>query len=108
MLRLGALSGWGSHAAAYLPAVPMRRAADETVPLAKSIASAAIKFLDSLDSGARTKATYGFADSERLRWHWTTPSGFPRNGLPLREMNDQQKELALTLLRTSISEAGYK
>jgi Protein of unknown function (DUF3500) len=108
MLRLGALSGLGSLAAAYLPAVPMRRAADETVPLAKSIASAAIKFLDSLDSGARAKATYGFADSERLRWHWTTPSGFPRNGLPLREMNDQQRDLALTLLRTSISEAGYK
>jgi hypothetical protein len=45
------------------------------------MAGAASAFLGSLDEGARAKATYAFGDSERQRWHWTTPRGFPRNGL---------------------------
>jgi hypothetical protein len=76
--------------------------------LASDIAGAATQFLASLDEGARTKATYAFDDSERQRWHWTTPGGFPRNGLPLREMNPDQRGLALALLRASVSEAGYQ
>jgi hypothetical protein len=64
--------------------------------------------LASLDDTLRTKASYAFGDAERQRWHWTTPRGFPRNGLPLREMSPEQRELALALLRASVSEAGYK
>jgi hypothetical protein len=82
--------------------------AAQTSVLASNIAGAATQFLASLDEGARTKATYAFDDSERQRWHWTTPSGFPRNGLPLREMNPDQRGLALALLRASVSEAGYQ
>ena len=82
--------------------------AAQTSALASSIAGAATQFLASLDDGARTKATYAFDDSERQRWHWTTPSGFPRNGLPLREMNPDQRALALALLHASVSEAGYQ
>jgi hypothetical protein len=42
-----------------------------------------------------------------VRWHWTTPRNFPRNGLPLREMTPAQRDLALALLQSSVSEAGY-
>jgi hypothetical protein len=82
--------------------------AAQTSALASATAGATTQFLASLDEGARTKATYTFDDSERQRWHWTTPSGFPRNGLPLREMNPDQRGLALALLRASVSEAGYQ
>ncbi len=76
--------------------------------LASQVALAATQFVGSLDEAERSKATYAFGDEERVRWHWTTPSGFPRNGLPLREMNPDQHTLALALLRASVSESGYQ
>lgn len=72
------------------------------------IARAATRFLDALDAKQRVKATYAFTDSERTRWHWTTPSGFPRNGLPLNEMSQSQRDVALNLLQVSISAAGFQ
>jgi hypothetical protein len=80
----------------------------EPVTLAADIARAATQFLGSLDEEARSTATYAFGDSERLRWHWTTPGGFPRNGLPLRDMSQELRALALDLLRASVSPAGYQ
>jgi hypothetical protein len=78
------------------------------VSLASQIAPAATQFLAALGDDARAKASYAFGDAERQRWHWTTPSGFPRNGLPLREMDPDQRSLALALLQASVSEAGYQ
>jgi len=72
------------------------------------MARAAAQFLGSLDEAAHSTAAYAFGDSERLRWHWTTPAGFPRNGLPLRDMSQEQRTLALDLLRASVSQAGYQ
>jgi hypothetical protein len=72
------------------------------------MASAAAAFLASLDDAQRSKATYPFDDQERQRWHWTTPSNFPRHGLPLREMNPSQKDAAFELLQASVSPAGFQ
>jgi hypothetical protein len=72
------------------------------------MAAATARFLDSLAGAARDKATYSFDDAERVRWHWTTPSGFPRNGLSLKEMGEPQRGLALELLRGCVSAVGYQ
>ena len=87
------------------PEVPEATAAPS---LSWHMAAAAGAFLDALDADQRAKAAYAFTDAERLRWHWTTPSNFPRNGLPLRDMNAGQREQAISLLRTGTSEAGYQ
>ncbi len=79
-----------------------------TVSLPATIAGAADDFLAALDDGQRAKASYAFADAERVRWHWTTPRNFPRNGLPLREMGESQRDLALSLLRASLSDYGFQ
>jgi hypothetical protein len=100
----------GSPATA-LPATPAPAPTTATAPsalLATGIAQAATQFLASLDEAARSKATYAFGDAERQRWHWTTPAGFPRNGLPLREMNPDQRASAMDLLRASVPPAGYQ
>ena len=99
-------------AAAVLGAAPLRlRAAfaQETDPVspAAAIAEAAGAFLDALSADGRSRARYAFDDPERVRWHWTTPGRVPRNGLPLAEMSAAQRDLALALLRASLSEAGY-
>ena len=103
-----------STAAPAVEAAPATEAAiaappePTAAPLTASIALAATGFLAALDDGQRAKATYDFADAERIRWHWTTPRGFPRNGLPLREMGADQRDLALTLLHTSLSDYGFQ
>ncbi len=82
--------------------------APATPQLASDMALKATQFIDLLDDGQRTKATYAFADPERTRWHWTTPRNVPRNGLPLREMAADQHDGALALLQTSLSSAGLQ
>lgn len=76
--------------------------------IATAMATAATQFLATLDDAQRGRATYAFDDAERLRWHWTTPRNFPRNGLPLREMDRSQKDAAYALLQASLSAAGFQ
>ncbi len=102
-LRLAAV---GAGAVA-LGRVPWAAAAGPE-PLAAQMATAASAFLDSLDGEARARATYGFGDAERFRWHWTIPESVPRNGLPLGDMTAEQRRRALELLRTSSSAVGYR
>ena len=76
--------------------------------LINDIAVRATLYLDSLDESQRTKTSYAFNDPELTRWHWTTPSNFPRNGLPLREMTLPQRDAAFALLQTSLSAYGLQ
>jgi len=76
--------------------------------LAGDIGSATTGFLNLLDDSQRTQAMFALTDPERLRWNWTTTSGFPRNGLVLSALQPNQREAALALLRSSVSEAGFK
>ncbi|MEZ4861944.1 MAG: DUF3500 domain-containing protein [Caldilineaceae bacterium] len=90
-----------------LPKTEPNVTADEPT-LVTLMGEAATKFQNVLTPEQQAKATYAFADAERTRWHWTTPRNFPRNGLPLREMDETQKTLALTLLQSSIAPAGFE
>ena len=76
--------------------------------LIANMTEAANKYLNALDEPQRAQTSYVFADEERFRWHWTTPSRVPRNGLPLREMTEEQKVLALSILQASISWTGFQ
>jgi len=90
------------------PATAIVTPAPTPSTLTTDIARAASQFLEALNDPQRTKATYAFADAERVRWHWTTPGNFPRHGLPLRELDGSQRDLALALLKVSVSEAGFQ
>jgi hypothetical protein len=76
--------------------------------LISKVAGQAMHYLDSLDPAQRTKSTYTITDPEWTRWHWTTPRNFPRNGLPLREMEQAQRDTAFALLQTSLSTYGLQ
>ena len=92
---------------ASAPADGAGSTADEAT-LAATIAGAADAFLQSLDDAQHSQATYAFTDPERFRWHWTTPRNFPRNGLPLRNMSEEQKRRAYELLQTALSQTGLQ
>ncbi|MBI5565888.1 MAG: DUF3500 domain-containing protein [Chloroflexi bacterium] len=76
--------------------------------LAGTMTEAATQWLSTLDDAARARAVYAFSDQERTRWHWTTPSNFPRNGLPLRDMTIDQRDRAMSLLQTGVSSSGFQ
>ena len=74
---------------------------------AASMAAAANQFLASLTSDQRAKATFGFADEERLRWHFIPNEMFPRKGLMIKDMTPAQRPLAQALLKSGLSQRGY-
>jgi hypothetical protein len=72
---------------------------------AEAMRTAAARFLDGLDDGARTTATFPFGDDgERRDWHYVPRT---RNGLSLAAMDATQAELAYRLLATGLSLHGY-
>jgi hypothetical protein len=67
------------------------------------MASAANRFLATLDDEAKSRAVFAFDSPERLNWHFIPR---PRKGLPLKDMNSAQRALAFGLLSTGLSAAG--
>jgi hypothetical protein len=76
---------------------------------AAAMADAAKAFLASLTPEQRTKATYAFDHDERKNWGFVPSEILPakkRFGVPLKEMNADQRKAALALLQASMSEKG--
>lgn len=74
----------------------------EDLPHAIS-AAAAEKFLSSLDATQSAKAALPFTSDERENFRFTPRE---RAGLPLKEMNPAQREAAMALLDSALSEKG--
>jgi Protein of unknown function (DUF3500) len=94
---------------AVLAAIPITLvlAADAAVrkQTAAAMADGASKFLASLSAEQRQKASFGFDDQVRFEWFYTP---VPRKGLPLKELDDKQRELAMTFLKTGVSARGFE
>lgn len=68
------------------------------------MAESARRFLAALDADQRARAVFAFEDQERFNWHIIPRA---RKGLPLKEMNPAQRELAMALLRSGTGRTGY-
>lgn len=73
-----------------------------TTPSAASARAAGV-FLGTLDETQKTKAALPFASDERENFRFTPRD---RAGLPLKEMTDAQREAAMGLLDSALSEKG--
>ena len=73
-----------------------------------AMAEAADSFLGSLSATQRAEATFAFDSDERERHHFIPPETFERNGTLYKDMNFEQKVLALDLLRSGLSLRGYE
>ena len=69
--------------------------------VASSMSDAAHAWLDSLNSEQRSKATFHYMDGERIFWYYPPLN---RHGLPLRDMDGNQRNLALSLLATGLTD----
>lgn len=65
--------------------------------------AAANGFLGALSAEQKKQATYTLTDPERENWFFTP---VPRHGLPLKQMDSKQRDLALALLRSGLSQRG--
>lgn len=70
---------------------------------ATDMLTAAQGWLESLSAAQKKQATFTLADPERENWFFTP---VPRQGLPLKQMDRKQQDLARALLRTGLSHAG--
>jgi len=80
--------------------VMQARRAPEAV---RAMTEAAQRFLDVLTDEQRITATFPFEGDERYFWHYTP---IDRNGLPIKEMNQEQRERAFALMATGLSVRG--
>ena len=69
----------------------------------KRMTTAANDFLNSLNDSQRQTASFGFAGDERYKWAYTP---IERNGLRLRNMTNEQRTAAFTLMETGYSTRG--
>ena len=93
LLTLGALASAGAavHAA-------------EAPKSAPTMAKAANAFLAAMDSAKRAKASLPFNSEERLSWYFVPRE---RQGVPIKQMSSEERQAALTLLRSGLSAKGF-
>lgn len=84
-----------------LLASPFLRA--EEKPAHVELTEAAQAFLATLDEAKHEQASFPFETDERENWHYTPVA---RKGLPLKAMNDAQKNAAVALAAAILSEKG--
>jgi hypothetical protein len=71
---------------------------------AAAMAEAANKFLGSLTPEQKAKAMFRFDDEQRFDFHFIPRD---RKGLPLKEMNEAQRKVAMDFLKAGLSQRGY-
>jgi hypothetical protein len=71
---------------------------------AEAMATAGRAFLDSLKPEQQSKARFALQDEERRNWYFVPRE---RRGLPLADLGPDQRDKAMALLRTGLSEHGY-
>lgn len=71
---------------------------------AQDIVGSAKRVVESFNTDQKKKAVMAANDEERMNWNFVPTS---RKGLPLAELNEDQKKLVRDLLKVSLSEQGY-
>jgi hypothetical protein len=73
---------------------------------AVSARETALGFLSLLGKDQREAAHIPYADGRRSQWHFIPMES--RKGLPLREMNEEQRQAAFGVIATLLSEEGFR
>ncbi|MDA1129066.1 MAG: DUF3500 domain-containing protein [Chloroflexi bacterium] len=75
-------------------------------PQAVAQMSAAAKaFVSSLNPEQKAKATFEYLDGERIFWYYPPMN---RHGLPLRDMEPAQRELAMAIMASGLAPESYE
>jgi hypothetical protein len=75
---------------------------------ATNMTTAANRFLEGLSPEQRQQAKLPLDSEDLTRWHYVPTNQFPRKGLAIKDMTESQRKLAHDLLRTGLSQRGYR
>lgn len=100
---------WPAAARAQTPDPAVLTLAEPPTPeRARAMTDQGARLVTALRADAAgSRALFARDDAERLRWHWTSPRFFRRNGAPLRDLGPTARATALELLEASLSPAGF-
>jgi len=70
--------------------------------------SIANTIINSLDSLQKSKTVFPFDNMSRFDWHYVPAYSVPRTGVAVRDLNSNQKQHIYQLLKTYLSDNGYK
>ena len=110
MIRI--LFGWLLVGQVLAQPVAVPRSA-QTAPARRSLANQRVKtemthlaraFLATLSAEQRKQAVFDLDDPERYVWYYTPHE---RKGLSMKQMDSTQRQAALALLKTGLSDQGY-
>ena len=71
---------------------------------AAGMTKAAKRFVESLSGDQRDKTIYEYMDGERIFWYYPPVN---RHGLPLRDMDDDQRQIAYSLMETGLTDKSF-
>jgi hypothetical protein len=89
--------------AAHAGRDPVPQDAMDSPEIARELAQAAQRFVDTLEPGVQAK--YLFQDAERGNFHFFPIS---RRGVPLKDLKEGQRHLALALMSATLSHVGMQ
>jgi hypothetical protein len=110
VFALGGMAVWALGAEerrtgdAVRAAASPRAAARGEREAAASMATAAKAFVAGLSSEQRARTLLPFDGEERFNWHFVPRR---RQGLPFKEMEERQRQLAHAFLKAGLSQKGY-
>lgn len=81
------------------------RSSSRQMPDTRSLSETAAVFLNTLSDAQREKALFPFDSAERFNWHFVPRE---RKGIPVKELDTVQLRAAFALLRSTLSEQGYR
>ena len=71
---------------------------------ATGMTKVAKRFVESLSGDQRDKTIYEYMDGERIFWYYPPVN---RHGLPLRDMDDDQRQIAYSLMETGLTDRSF-
>jgi hypothetical protein len=86
-------------------ALPPSVVAQVQLPQQPTVTQAPSGFIQALAPERRQRAMFPFDSSERFNWHYIPRR---RMGLPIKDMTPEERTAAHQLLRSALSEAGYR
>ncbi len=73
----------------------------------ETMIEAATKYLATLPADQKAKGAISYDDKTRTDWHFIPKPDGAREGIKVRDMNEEQRKAAHALLKAALSEAGY-
>ncbi len=72
---------------------------------ASEMRDAVSAFLDSLSTDQAERTRFDYLDGERIFWYYPPAN---RHGLPIRDMDEEQRKLAYAVMATGLTEKSYR